>query len=204
MIIIADYGMGNLRSVQKAFEKVGYQAKVRAEPEAVRQARGLVLPGVGAFGNCMENLKATGLVEPIVAHIASGKPFLGICLGLQLLFSRSQESPLIKGLGLLEGDVVRFKPGLKVPHMGWNCVNYAKRTPIMADVPDGSYFYFVHSYYASPKDASVVAARTDYGANFASVIWRDNLYALQFHPEKSQGLGLKVLARFGEICARGW
>lgn len=203
MITIVDYGMGNLRSVQKGFERVGFAAKITEEPQAIRRSRGLVLPGVGAFGDCMANLKARGLIEPLLSYIGSGKPFLGICLGLQLLFERSEESPLAQGLGFFKGEVIKFKSSLKVPHMGWNSVRYEKKPPIMADVPDGSYFYFVHSYYVSPKDASIEAARTDYGVDFASVVWRDDLYALQFHPEKSQALGLKVLARFGEICSRG-
>jgi len=209
MIVIVDYGMGNLRSVHKGFEKVGFPAVVTQDPGSIRKASGLVLPGVGAFKKAMENLTELGLVEPIKEFIAGGKPFLGICLGLQLLFSESEEFGVQSGLGIFAGRVVRFpfsNPGspptrdsLKVPHMGWNAVQLQKRVPILEGIEDGVHFYFVHSYYPSPDDRDIVATTTDYGGEFVSSISRGKLFACQFHPEKSQAVGLKILRNFGTL-----
>jgi glutamine amidotransferase len=204
-IVIIDYGMGNLRSVQKAFEQVGCQAVVTADPAVAAQADKLVLPGVGAFRDCMRNLTEGGFVAPIKAHIAAGKPFLGICLGLQLLFTESEEFGRHQGLGIIPGKVVRFPDGaqeggesLKVPHMGWNRIGIRRPAPLFQGVPDGSFVYFVHSYYVVPDDPAVIATETGYGRPFCSSIWRDNVMATQFHPEKSQAVGLQMLKNFGE------
>lgn len=202
MIAIVDYGMGNLRSVQKGFEKVGFEAIVTSDPKVIRDAFAVVLPGVGAFGAAMERLKRSGLLEEIVCGIEAGKPYLGICLGLQLLFTESEEGGRYKGMDLIKGKVVRFKGDLKVPHMGWNRIRIVKPNPLLEGIPDGSYFYFVHSYYVLPDDFSVVAATTEYGLEFASMVWLDNLFATQFHPEKSQKLGLKMLENFGKFARR--
>jgi len=198
MIAIVDYGMGNLRSVQKAFESVGEPAVVTADPEAVGKASKLVLPGVGAFADAMAELRQRGLVEPIVEFIRSGKPFFGICLGLQLLFELSYEDGEHRGLGLVPGRVVRFpnRPGLKVPHMGWNQLWIRWPAPVLQGIPDGAYVYFVHSYYVEPADRGVIATETDYGQLFASSIWSDNIFATQFHPEKSQQVGLNMIRNF--------
>jgi glutamine amidotransferase len=199
-IIIVNYGMANLRSVQKAFEKLGHSAEVTGDPNRMAEADKLVLPGVGAFRDAIAKLNATGLTAPIVAHIRAGKPFLGICLGLQLLFTKSYEDGEYVGLDLLPGEVVRFPtiPGLKVPHMGWNQLRIKRRAPALRDVPDGSSVYFVHSYCVVPKDADVIATESDYPTPFASAIWRDNIFATQFHPEKSQSVGLSMLKGFAE------
>jgi glutamine amidotransferase len=199
--IIVDYGMANLRSVQKALEKVGHPAVISSDPNVVAEAEKLVLPGVGAFRDAIARLHDAGLAGPIVEHINSGKPFLGICLGLQLLFTKSYEDGEHAGLGLVEGDVVRFSGalGLKVPHMGWNQLRIGRRAPQLADVPDGSEVYFVHSYYVRPADPAIIATQTDYPTPFASSIWRDNVFATQFHPEKSQQVGLKILANFAAL-----
>jgi glutamine amidotransferase len=199
-IIIVDYGMANLRSVQKAFEKLGHPAEITSDPNRVTEADKLVLPGVGAFRDAIAKLNESGLSAPIVGHIHAGKPFLGICLGLQLLFTKSYEDGEYAGLDLLPGDVVRFAatPGLKVPHMGWNQLRIKKRAPVLRDVPDEASVYFVHSYYVVPKDPEIIATETDYPTPFASAIWRDNIFATQFHPEKSQQVGLSMLKAFAE------
>jgi len=198
---IVDYGMGNLRSVQKALEKLGYHAVITSDPQTIARAEKLILPGVGAFADAMKRLHQAGLVIPIREHIAADKPFLGICLGLQLLFEKSYEDGEHSGLGILRGEVVRFAdvPGLKVPHMGWNQVVHTGECPLFAGVPSGSYVYFVHSYYAVPAEAEVVAARTEYGGWFTSAVWRGRLFATQFHPEKSQQVGLRMLANFASL-----
>ena len=200
MIAIIDYGMGNLRSVSKAFESVGHQAVVTGDPIVISQASHVVLPGVGAFGDCMANLERYRLVEPIHSAIRAGKPFLGICLGLQLLFSESEEFGSHRGLGLIPGKVRRFVvgPELKVPHMGWNQVNLERPCPLFNGITDHSEWYFVHSYFVDPTDPSVVAATSTYGLPFVSSIWRDNVVACQFHPEKSQAVGLRMLKNFGD------
>jgi glutamine amidotransferase len=201
MIAIIDYGMGNLRSVQKGFERTGHDAVVTSDPKMISNASKVVLPGVGAFPDCMRNLTEYGLIDAVHESISAGKPFLGICLGLQLLFTQSEEFGLSKGLDIIKGKVVRFKmqdSALKVPHMGWNSISINRRPPALADVPDGSHFYFVHSFHVVPEDKSVIATTTDYGIEFVSSIWKDNIFAVQFHPEKSQALGLSILKRFGE------
>jgi len=202
MIAIVDYGMGNLRSVEKGFKKVGVDAKVTSSPKDVENASAVVLPGVGAFRDCIRNLTDLSLTEAIANSIKKGKPYLGICLGLQVLFSESEEFGRCKGLDIFRGKVVRFQISEKVPHMGWNNVKIVRRPPILSVVPDDSFFYFVHSYYVVPDDGDVIAATTDYGVNFTSMIWKDNVFATQFHPEKSQNLGLKVLAGFGEFVKK--
>jgi imidazole glycerol-phosphate synthase subunit HisH len=199
MIAIIDYGMGNLRSVSKAFEAVGHQAVVTRDAKVIGNASHVVLPGVGAFGDCMANIDQYGLVEPVRAAVQSGKPFLGICLGLQVLFSESEEFGLHRGLDLIPGTVKRFHidPPLKVPHMGWNDVRYERTCPLFDGIVDGAHWYFVHSYYVKPADRSVVAATTTYGDSFVSAIWRDNVVACQFHPEKSQAVVLRLIKNFG-------
>jgi glutamine amidotransferase len=202
MIAIVDYGMGNLRSVEKGFKKVGVDAKVTSSAKDIDDAAAVVLPGVGAFRDCIRNLTDLSLTDAIAKAIKKGKPYLGICLGLQVLFSESEEFGRCKGLDIFRGKVVRFQISEKVPHMGWNNVKIVRRPPILSAVPDDSFFYFVHSYYVVPDDRDVIAATTDYGVNFTSMIWKDNVFATQFHPEKSQNLGLKVLAGFGDFVRK--
>ena len=202
MIAIVDYGMGNLRSVEKGFLKVGVDARVVTDPKAVDDAEAVVLPGVGAFRNCMRNLKEMSLTESIARSIQKGKPYLGICLGLQVLFTESEEFGIHKGLDILKGKVLRFQINLKVPHMGWNNVRIQRRPPIFDGIQDETFFYFVHSFYVSPDDNDVVATTTDYGITFASMVWKDNIFATQFHPEKSQETGLKILENFGDFVKR--
>lgn len=199
MIAIVDYGMGNLRSVQKGFERVSYEAVVTDDPKKLAEAKAIVLPGVGAFSAAMKRLREANLADAIKREINSGKPYLGICLGLQLLFTESEEGGLHSGLDIIKGRVVRFPANLKVPHIGWNQIEIKKKSPILEGISDGDFFYFVHSYYAAPDDPSVIAATTNYGIDFTSIIWKDNLFALQCHPEKSQKLGLKVLSNFGKL-----
>lgn len=201
MIAIIDYGMGNLRSVQKAFEKVGCDAMITSDAGEVQQASKVVLPGVGAFGACMENLEKFGLVSTIRKVIKMGKPFLGICMGLQVLFDEGEEFGLHKGLGIIPGKVIRFKlpKKYKIPHMGWNRIHKKRRLPIMAEIDENAYFYFVHSYHVVPKDPGVIVTTTDYGKAFVSSIAKDNIFACQFHPEKSQATGLKILKAFGNL-----
>jgi imidazole glycerol-phosphate synthase subunit HisH len=198
MIAIIDYGMGNLRSVQKAIEAVGSSAEVTSDPDRVRHASKVVLPGVGAFADAMAELRRTGLGEAFSEAVQRGKPCLGVCLGLQLLFDLSLEDGEHAGLGLLPGRVVRFasRPGLKIPHMGWNTLKLRRPAPLFSGLADSPSVYFVHSYYARPDDPEVVAAEADYPDPFAAVVWRDNLTACQFHPEKSQGVGLAMYANF--------
>jgi imidazole glycerol-phosphate synthase subunit HisH len=205
MIAIIDYGMGNLRSVQKAFEKVGHQAVVTSDPAQVAAAAKVVLPGVGAFEDAIAELRRLDLVKPVLQAIDSGKPFLGICLGLHMLFDVSYENGRHEGLGVLRGDVVRFDlpKGFTVPHMGWNQLDVRRPAPVLNGLADGAYVYFVHSYYVVPKDAEVIATETDYGGPFCSMVWRDNIFATQFHPEKSQAEGLKILKNFAELPGRG-
>ncbi|HBH96709.1 MAG TPA: imidazole glycerol phosphate synthase subunit HisH [Candidatus Omnitrophica bacterium] len=223
MIAVIDYGMGNLRSVSKALEHVGAAVQVTSDPHTLERAEKIILPGVGAFPSAMRELRARKLVDPIKEAIAVGKPYLGICLGLQLLFERSEEGEGVEGLGIVPGVVRRFQapparrahwPGraslkrqaaLKIPHMGWNQVNgdkrqatSDKRCPLLQGIPEGSYVYFVHSYYADPVDRGVVVLETEYGIRFASMVWKDNLFATQFHPEKSQAVGLTLLKNFVE------
>jgi glutamine amidotransferase len=202
MIVVIDYGMGNLHSVRKALEVVGAKAKVSSYPEDIKKASKLVFPGVGSFGEAMKELKRLKLVQPIKDAIASGTPFLGLCLGLQLLFEKSEEAPGVRGLGVLRGEVKRFKlRDLKVPHMGWNNIAYnlklkAGSLKLLKGVSNNSYMYFVHSYYAVPKNKKDILTTTNYGIKFASGVCKDNIYGLQFHPEKSQELGLRILRNF--------
>ena len=201
MIKIVDYGMGNLRSVQKAFEKLGAEAVVCSNPRELAGAEKLVLPGVGAFRDAIGEVRRTGLDKPVADHIASGRPFLGICLGLQLLFDVSYEDGQWEGLGILPGEVVRFadRPDLKIPHMGWNTLQIERTNPLFRGIASGASVYFVHSYYVVPRDDSVVAARTEHGTLFTSAVARDNLFATQFHPEKSQAVGLRLLENFANL-----
>ena len=206
MIVIIDYGMGNLRSVQKGFEKIGCDAVITADPNVVLQAEKVVLPGVGAFRDCMHNLEQGGFVEPILKVIADGRPFLGICVGMQMLFTDSVEFGLHSGLNVIPGHVLRFPDQmivagekLKVPQMGWNQLSFKCRPPAFDGVTEGSNVYFVHSYYVKPDDSGVIATTTDYGFEFCSSIWQDNIIATQFHPEKSQETGLRILKNFAEI-----
>ena len=205
MIVVIDYGMGNLRSVSKALESLGASVRVSSDPADVARAEKVILPGVGAFPAAMRELSARKLVEPVKAAIEVGKPYLGICLGLQLLFERSEEGEGAEGFGVLQGTVKRFMFNgkqqtehgqLKIPHMGWNRVRGGASCPLLEGIAEGSYFYFVHSYYGDPADRGVVALETDYGVRFTSMVWRQNLYATQFHPEKSQAIGLKLLQNF--------
>ena len=203
MIAIIDYGMGNLRSVQKGLERVGFEAIVTRDVSQILSARGVVLPGVGAFSACMENLGKFGLTEPIRQIVRQKKPFLGICLGFQLLFSESEEFGKQKGLDLFAGKVVGFHAdeNLKVPHMGWNRIEKKTDSPFLEGISNGDYVYFVHSFHVVPDDRSIVATTTDYGDSFVSSIATDRLFACQFHPEKSQELGLRILANFGRFVA---
>jgi glutamine amidotransferase len=200
-IAIIDYQMGNLRSVQKGFEKVGHAATITSDPAELANADRVVLPGVGAFGDAIAELRRRDLVQPIREAVDSGKPFLGICLGLQLLFDVGYEGGEFEGLGILRGKVVRFDlpPTLKVPHMGWNRCAFKRRAPVLEGLADGTFFYFVHSYYAVPDDPNVIMLEADYGHSFCAAVWRDNLFATQFHPEKSQTDGLKILRNFAEL-----
>lgn len=203
MIAIVDYGMGNLRSVQKGIERVGFAAEVTRDRERVEGAAGVVLPGVGAFGACMDNLRTYGLIGTVRRVIERGTPFLGICLGMQLLFDESEEFGRVPGLGIFPGRVVRFQdqPDLKVPHMGWNQITKRQDAPHLRGIDDGAFVYFVHSYYVVPADASLTATSTEYGVEFTSAIAHDNVFATQYHPEKSQAVGLKLLRNFGEIVS---
>lgn len=210
MIAIIDSGIANLRSVEKGFARVGAQAIVVEDPRNLAEASGIVLPGVGAFADGIAKLRAHGFVEALLREIERGKPVLGICLGLHFLFSESEEFGLHTGMNILPGRVRRFPDDvpdpsvlgmrLKVPHMGWNRVHLERPVPLFAGLPEDPYFYFVHSYYVEPADPGVVAGVTDYGIRFTSAIWRENLFATQFHPEKSQALGLKVLANFAALA----
>ncbi|MFO0958993.1 MAG: imidazole glycerol phosphate synthase subunit HisH [Isosphaeraceae bacterium] len=201
MTAIIDYGMGNLRSVQKALEAVGHRADVTCDPDRVRKSDRVILPGVGAFADAIAELRRTGLAEAFVEAVRSGRPCLGVCLGLQLLFDESEEDGLHQGLGLLPGRVVRFAAGprLKIPHMGWNTLRMRRETPILAGLPPEPSVYFVHSYHAVPAHPEDVLAEADYPGPFAAVVGRDNLVAAQFHPEKSQKIGLRIYRNFASL-----
>jgi imidazole glycerol-phosphate synthase subunit HisH len=207
MIAIVDCGIGNLRSVHKAFERVGHAAQITQSPEDISRAHAVVLPGQGAFRDCMAQLGEHDLLEPVLEFIRSGRPYLGICLGLQLLLTESEEFGCHKGMNILQGRVRRFPHRLtntqghvlKVPHMGWNQVYVARRAPIFDGIPDAAYFYFAHSFYAEPLSDAVVATTTNYGGRFVSGIWHNNMFGVQFHPEKSQTHGLRLLRNFGDI-----
>jgi len=196
MITIIDYGMGNLHSVARGLEKAGGTVKVSAEAADLDAAEGIILPGVGAFEKGIRNLEKLDILPLLKARIAAGVPFLGICLGMQMLFTESDENGLHQGLDLVPGRVIRFEGDMKIPQMGWNQVALQKDTPLYQGVPDNSYFYFVHSYYCVPADPTDTLGATDYGVTFASAVARDNVYGTQFHPEKSQTLGIKMLTNF--------
>jgi imidazole glycerol-phosphate synthase subunit HisH len=207
VIAIIDYDIGNLRSVQKAIQRVGGDGRLITTPAELAQADKVVLPGVAAFGDAIEELRAMGLVEPLRQAIRAGMPYLGFCLGLQMLFDVSYENGEHAGLGILPGKVVRFdfaaRPGgaerLSVPHMGWNQARIQRPCPMLQGVPDGAYVYFAHSYHVVPEDPAVVATTTDYGGPFVSAVWKDNIFATQFHPEKSQAIGLRLLENFVKL-----
>lgn len=202
-IVVVDYDAGNLRSVQRALEAVGQHPRVTPDWRDVEKAEALVLPGVGSAQDCMRKLAARGLVEPLQAYAASGRPFLGVCVGLQLLYDGSEEGGGVDCLGILPGTVRRFpaKDGLKVPQIGWNSVSVATSHAILDGIPDGTYFYFVHSYYAEPAEGGTVVATAEHGVDFAAIVAHDNVVATQFHPEKSAELGLRLYANFGRIAA---
>lgn len=210
MIAIIDYGMGNIHSVQKALQFYSAKTIVTNRPQDIESCEKAVLPGVGAFDDAMLELKKQNLIPVIERHVKNKKPFLGICLGMQLLFEKSQEAVKEKGLGILKGEVKRFQEnmGIKVPHMGWNQLKKVTRTqrhqdtsecPLLKDIPENSFVYFCHSYYPEPADKKDIAAETEYGINFCSVIWRDSIFGMQFHPEKSQSTGLKILRNFVDL-----
>jgi glutamine amidotransferase len=201
-IAVIDYGLGNLRSVSKALEAVGARVKVTYEPEDVARACAIVLPGVGAFKRAMDNLIRLEILPSLLRAIKKGRPFLGICLGLQILFTESEEHGTHKGLDVIKGKVKKFGPGMKIPHMGWNQVKIKKpvtsnqKPDLFKNIPDKSYFYFVHSYYVEPEDKDVIVSATEYGDEFTSAVNKDNIWGVQFHPERSEKLGLKVLENF--------
>jgi glutamine amidotransferase len=203
-IIVVDYDAGNLRSVQRALEAVGQRPRITSDPRDVERAEALVVPGVGAAQDCMRKLQDRGLVEPLRMYAASGRPFLGVCVGLQLLFDASEEGGGVDCLGILPGIVKRFPGdnGLKVPQIGWNAVTLKYDHPLLDGIPGGTYFYFVHSYYAEPSEPGLTLAEADYGVDFAAIVARENVLATQFHPEKSADLGLRIYANFGRIVAR--
>lgn len=206
MITIVDYGMGNLQSVRNGFARMGYRTFVTDKPEEIKKARGIILPGVGAFGQAVKNLKEKGLGEAVKTRAREGVFLLGICLGLQLLLDKSQEGLDVKsgGLELIPGEVIKFRGKLKIPHMGWNQLKPIKGDPLLKGIKKGDYFYFVHSYYAVPQDNSAVLASSEYGRDFAAVIkGAPFIYGVQFHPEKSSRAGLKILENFGELVYNG-
>lgn len=209
MIAVVDYGRGNLWSVQNGFARVGVQVQVSADPEVIRRAEAVVFPGVGAFRDCLQNLARRGLDEALLEVIRSGRPVLAICVGMQALLAESEEFGVTPGLAVVAGQVRRFSSPtsgptrLKVPHMGWNQLRMVRPCPLLRGIPDGAFTYFVHSYYAVPEDPEVVVACTEYGVEFAAVLWRDNLFATQFHPEKSQAYGLHILQNFAALCRGG-
>ncbi len=200
MIAVVDYGMGNLRSVTNAFRHLAVDVTVTRDHAAIREAQALVVPGVGAFGRCIENLERFGLFDLIREHIAAGKRYLGICLGMQILFESSEESPGAQGLGVIKGRVMRFRGPLKIPHMGWNGVNIVKHSALFDGIENNSYFYFVHSYFPVTDEEAVSATTTEYGTTFTSSVERGNVFASQFHPEKSQKVGLDLLRNFVRLC----
>ena len=206
MIALLDYGSGNIRSVEKALRKVGADVELTRDPKTLKHARGAVLPGVGAFDDCITAMGKQELFAGVKSFVQRGQPFLGICVGYQALFESSEEfNSCAAGLGLYQGKVVRFKeaPGLKIPQIGWNQLEIAQPScPLYRGIPNGSYVYFVHSFFPKPVDQSIVATRTEYGETFASSVWRDNVFATQFHPEKSQNIGLKLLQNFVDLCKR--
>ncbi|HEX9190641.1 MAG TPA: imidazole glycerol phosphate synthase subunit HisH [Candidatus Deferrimicrobiaceae bacterium] len=206
---VVDYGMGNLRSVSKALESLGFPTEVSGDARTLSSCRGIVFPGVGAFRDCMANVVRQGLLPFLREYLASGRPFLGICVGMQLLFAESEEFGRHEGIGFFHGKVIRFPgdmpaPGggvLKVPHMGWNAVEFRTDHPVLEGIPSGTYFYFVHSYYAVPGEPGIAVGTAVYGVPFAAAAGKGNRLAVQFHPEKSQAAGLRLLGNFGRLCA---
>jgi imidazole glycerol-phosphate synthase subunit HisH len=198
-VAIIDYGVGNLRSVEKAFSAVGVDAVITSDTERLMAADRLVLPGVGAFGTCMSELHRRGFVDVVLDRVRGGIPLLGVCVGMQMLFEQSSEFGKTKGLGLLKGSVNRFKDDLVVPHVGWNQVGQTSTSPLLNDVSENSFFYFVHSYYCEPTDKDTIVGETEYGVTFASVVANKNIYGVQFHPEKSQKEGLQLLKNFSNL-----
>lgn len=201
MIAIIDYGAGNLQSVKKALDFIGAENVITDNPETINACDRILLPGVGSFGDAMNSMNEKGLVETVKQNALSGKPFLGICLGLQLLFEESEESPGIKGLGILKGKIKRFSNdmNLKIPHIGWNSLSIKQNDTIFKDIPENSYVYFVHSYYLHAEDENDVATVTNYGIDFHSAVGKGNIFATQFHPEKSGDVGLKILKNFASM-----
>ena len=200
MITVVDYGVGNLHSVAKALEKVGAETRVTSDWRDVEKSDGVVLPGVGAFKDSMDAMHRSDLAKAIKGFINSGKPFLGGCVGLQMLFSESEEFGKSKGLNVFAGKVVKFNQGQKVPHMGWNQIQIKKQgNPLLKGLKDGDFLYFVHSFYVVPENSNITATSTDYGLDFTSMVWEKNVFGTQFHPEKSQGVGLKIYENFKEL-----
>ncbi|MBS4024192.1 MAG: imidazole glycerol phosphate synthase subunit HisH [Clostridia bacterium] len=203
MIAIIDYGMGNLRSVEKALEKMGFPVEVTADADRVLGAKGVILPGVGAFADAMKNLEKTGMIPIIREIVSQDKPFLGICLGLQLMFSESEENGVHQGLDIFRGKVRRLPAGAKIPHMGWNQIDIRQENSLLAGIPSGSNFYFVHSYYVDPEEQENITTTTSYNLEFASIVSRGHVTGIQFHPEKSSKLGLAILQNFGNMVMGG-
>lgn len=201
MIVILDYRAGNLRSVAKALESVGEHPVVTDDPSIIAKADGLVVPGQGSAVDAMKNLNALGLVQPLRDYVRSGRPFLGVCLGEQIIFESSEEGGGVECLGLVPGTVRRLPGGQKVPHIGWNSVHIRQHHPLLDGVPDNAYFYFVHSFYVDPADPADTVGETDYGVNFASIVAHKNVFATQFHPEKSSEIGLRIYRNFARLCA---
>lgn len=201
MIAIIDYGAGNLQSVKKAFDFIGAESVITDNPEVINACDKILLPGVGSFGDAMDSMAKNGLVETVKQNALSGKPFLGICLGLQLLFEESEESPGVKGLGIFKGKIKKFSPdmGLKIPHIGWNSLEIKQNDTLFKGIPENSYVYFVHSYYLHAEDEEDVATVTNYGIDFHSAVGKNNVFATQFHPEKSGDVGLQILKNFASM-----
>jgi len=202
-IVIIDYNMGNLRSVYNATRFLGLDVELTSSKRNISDSYGIILPGVGAFGDAIKNIKELGLFDLIIEQINKGKPYLGICLGLQLLFETSEESNNYRGFSIFEGNSIMFQSKeIKIPHIGWNSINIKKKASnLLKDIKTGEYFYFVHSYYVKPKDSGIILATTEYGEEFVSAVNRDNIFGVQFHPEKSHDMGLKVLKNFANICS---
>ena len=199
MIAVIDYGMGNLRSVQKAFNHLGFEVAIVDQPEKARNASHLVLPGDDAYGDAMRNLRSRGWEDFLMREVESGKPFLGICVGLQLMFEESEERGKHRGLGMLTGRVLRFPTGQRVPQIGWNQIAIRRQNDLLEGVPQGSFFYFVHSYYVDSENSRDCLATTEYGFDYTSIVARDNMWGVQFHPEKSQHVGLRLLRNFASV-----
>jgi glutamine amidotransferase len=200
VIAIVDYGMGNLRSVTNALRRLGADAEITRDKKTIEESSAIVLPGVGAFGRCVENLKGLGLFDFIKGLIEENKRYLGICLGMQILFESSEEAPGVKGMGVIKGTVPRFTGDVKVPHMGWNSIEVVKKGDILKGIGNGDHFYFVHSFYCRPEEENVTATKTTYGVEFASSVMKKNIFACQFHPEKSQRTGLRLLGNLVQTC----